>query len=743
MRRRRPTLTGRDSARGPLLAALAALCLLSAPAGARASDFRRGVIYQIVTDRFFDGDPSNNDPPQSAGLYDPARADWRLYWGGDLEGIRQKLEYLAGMGVTAVWISPPVDNVNVRTPAGVGRTGAPYHGYHARDFKRIEEHFGDAQNSWDAFDRLVAAAHAAGIKVIVDFAPNHTSFQDAGEYGALYDDGKFLADYRTDPGGLFRREGPIADRYGRYNVQYQTLYDLADINQEHPLMDAYLKDAARLLQRHGADGFRVDGSKHVTWGWQASLANALHNSGESFVYGEWYLEDPQPRGWWQRLRAFLRGLFSSSTPKFASDPLYGDAAKLANRGGLSLLNFPLNAAVRETFGPADAGFAELDALLERQAHDFARRDELVNFVDNHDMRRLLSLGGDPHRLHAALAFILTAPGVPSIYYGTEQYLHDDTEGGGDPYNRPMMNSFSTDTPAYSLISRLSALRRDNPALAYGTLSRRRVDDDVYIYERKFFGNVVLVAINKSGECSYEIDGLRTSLPPASHADHLGGPAIDVAAGEGGENQVAAFRLPARAVAVWSYRETAAGPRVGAVGPALAQTGARVTVFGENFGATAGTVLFGETPAAVASWSDGEIRVLVPAIAGHLQQVRVFDAAGRAANAVPLTLLGGELLPVTFRIRNAPPPQAGEHLFLAGGGFELGDWSAAREHAVGPLVSRGASEWFVCASVPAGQTLQFKLVKVGADGGVAWEAGPNHTYTTPAGGTAEAQFEWQY
>ncbi|HEX8116360.1 MAG TPA: alpha-amylase family glycosyl hydrolase, partial [Pyrinomonadaceae bacterium] len=159
--------------RAALLGWLPALCLLLAPSAQAAADFRREVVYQIVTDRFFDGDPSNNDPPQSAGLYDPARANWRLYWGGDLEGVRQKLDYLAGLGVTAVWISPPVDNINVATPSVEGAASAPYHGYAARDFKRIEEHFGDSGNTWAAFDNLVAAAHGRGIKVVVDFAPNH------------------------------------------------------------------------------------------------------------------------------------------------------------------------------------------------------------------------------------------------------------------------------------------------------------------------------------------------------------------------------------------------------------------------------------------------------------------------------------------------------------------------------------------------------------------------------------------
>src|SRR5215204_4614008 len=98
---------------------------------APAADFKREVIYQIITDRFFDGSSTNNNPSQSSGLYDSTKTNWRAYWGGDLPGIQQKMSYLAGMGVTAIWISPPVDNLNTNIPDGNGNPTASYHGYQA------------------------------------------------------------------------------------------------------------------------------------------------------------------------------------------------------------------------------------------------------------------------------------------------------------------------------------------------------------------------------------------------------------------------------------------------------------------------------------------------------------------------------------------------------------------------------------------------------------------------------------
>ncbi|MGH9825584.1 MAG: alpha-amylase family glycosyl hydrolase, partial [Blastocatellia bacterium] len=549
--------------------------LVLAPLTSLASDFERDTIYEIVTDRFFDGDAANNNPSQSSGLFDSTKTNWHLYWGGDLEGIQQKMSYLSGLGVTAIWISPPVDNLNVNIPDGSGNPTASYHGYGARDFKRIEEHFGDVNNNWTEFDNLVSAAHSNGIKVIVDFAPNHTNPDGAGEFGALYDNGTFLGNFTSDPSGYFHHNPDISDFNDRYQLQYYTLEGLADLNQENSTIDTYLKAAALQLQQHGVDGFRIDAVKHVTWGWEYSLANSLFSSGNSFLFGEW---------------------FQGST----SDPLYHDSYKFANNSGISLLDFPLNAAIRDVFGSNNSGFSEIDSTITQEGTNFNWKDDLVTFIDNHDMSRFLTLENNQNRLHEALSFLMTSRGIPCIYYGTEQYLHNDTNGGTDPYNRNPMTSFSTSTTAYSLIGKLSALRKNNPAIAYGSMSQRWINSDVYIFERKFFGSVVLVAINKNDSTGYNITGLNTSLPAGTYSDYLtgllGGSSITVGSGSGGNNPITAFNLPAHTVAVWSVLEGSAPPEIGDIGPTSGQTGVNVTIGGQNFGSSTGTVEFGTTTA---------------------------------------------------------------------------------------------------------------------------------------------------
>ncbi len=638
--------------KGSFITSFFVLVLSLAPVVSLAADFKRETIYQIITDRFFDGSSTNNNPAQSSGMYDSTKTNWRAYWGGDLAGIQAKMSYLAGMGVTAIWISPPVDNLNINIPDGGGNPTASYHGYQGRDFKKVEEHSGDTSNAWTAFDNLVTAAHSSNIKVIVDFAPNHSNQDNAGEFGALYDNGTFLGNFTSDSNGYFHHNPNISNWDDRYQVQYYTLFDLADINQEHATMDAYMKAAAQLFQQHGVDGFRIDAVKHVTWGWQYSLANSIYTYGDSFLFGEW---------------------FQGNT----ADPLYRDSYKFANRSGISLLDFPLNTAIRNVFG-SNANFSEIDSVLTAEASNFTWKEDLVTFIDNHDMTRFLSLNNNQNRLREALAFILTSRGIPCIYYGTEQYLHDDTSGGGDPYNRPMMNSFSTSTTAYSLINQLSSLRKNNPAIAYGSMSQRWINNDVYIYERKFFNNVVLVAINKNETTSYPISGLFTSLPAGARADYLGGSfggsSITVSSGAGGNNPVTNFTLGAHAISVWSFTEGAAPPEIGSLGPTSAQPGVKVTIGGNNFGAATGTVKFGTTTATVVSWSPSKIVVNVPSVTNGNYTVTVTNTSAQVSNGIQFTALAAKLIPVTFTVNNASPTVVGDYIFLTGNTVELSNWS---------------------------------------------------------------------
>jgi glycosidase len=697
-----------------------ALVLTLAASLAHSQDFKKQIIYQIVTDRFFDGSTANDNPGQSTGLYDSTHTNWQAYWGGDLAGIQQKMSYLKGMGVTAIWISPTVDNENLNLATG-SPISAPYHGYDARDFMKIEEHFGDSTNSWSAFDSLVNAAHSNGIKVIVDWANNHSSYNGGGEFGALYNNGTFMASDSNDPNGYFHHNPGIADYNDRYQLQYYTLLSLEDLNQENSTIDSYLKTAVHQFQSHGADGFRLDAIKHVTWGWEYSFANSVFNQAPSFLFGEWYNNNP-------------------------GDTMYHDAYKFANKTGINELDFGINQGVRDVLG-SNNNFSELDGNISAEDSNFTWNNDLVTFFDSHDQSRLLTINNNNNRLHEAMAFLLTSRGIPVILYGDEQYLHNDTNGGGDPYCRVWMSSFSTTTTAYKLINKLAGLRQStNDALAYGTFRQRWINNDVYIYERQFFNDIVLVAINKNDTTSYPISGLLTSLPAGTYSDYLGallgGSSLTVTTGTGGNNPANNFTLPAHTVAVWQSTGTPAAPEVGSIGPTLGQSGMKVTIAGKGFGSATGQVLFGTTTGTIQSWTDSSVTFTVPSVTNGVYQVQLKNSAGTAANTIQFTVLTAQLIPVTFTVNNATPTNPGDYIFLTGSTVELGSWGTTFDTAIGPMLDPNYPNWFLNTSMPAGAQIQFKFIKIASDGTVTWENGSNHQYTVPSSGTGFVTVNWQ-
>jgi len=706
-----------------LTAVLAAACA-SVGACLQAQDFKKQVIYQVVTDRFHDGDTTNDNPAESAGLFDSSHANWQAYWGGDLKGIQQKIAYIKGMGATVVWVSPVANNENLNcASSGVS---APYHAYWNRDFMQVEEHFGDNSNSFSALDSLISALHSNGMKIVVDEANNHSNPDNCGEMGSLYNNGTFVAAANNDPNGIFHHNANISDWNDRYQLQYWTLSDLADLNQENSTVDTYLKSAAAKLQSHHVDAFRLDAIKHVTWGWEYSFANSVFSGAPSFLFGEWMQTN-------------------------TSDALYPDSYKFSNKSGINLLDFPLNTALRDVFGK-DASWTEVDGTINAENVNFAYPNDLMTFFDSHDQPRLLSVNNNRNRLQEAMAFVLTGRGIPILLYGDEQYLHNDTvngsgEKGGDPYNRVWMSSYNTGTKAYQLIAKLAALRRSNDAVGYGTWKQRWINNDVYIYERQFFKDVVLVAINKSDATGYSVTGLYTALPPGTYADYLGGlqsgTSLTVSAGNGADNPANSFTIAPASVSVWQVQVNAEAPEVGSIGPHVGQPGMQVTIAGDGFGTAAGSVLFGTTAAVIQSWANTQVTFTVPSVTAGAYNVQLKTSGGAAANTIAFTVLTAKLIPVTFTVTNAMQTNPGDFIFVTGNTVELGNWGTTFQTAVGPMLTPNYPNWFLNVAVPAGKTVQFKFIDIQANGNVVWENGANHTYAVPPSGTGSVTVGWQY
>ena len=679
---------------------------------ANKQGFNTDVIYQIVTDRFVDGNAANNPsgPAFSAGC-----TQRKLYCGGDWKGIQNKIDdgYLTGMGITAIWISQPTENITaIINYSGVNSTA--YHGYWTRDFKKTNAAFG----SFTDFTNLINAAHAKNIKVIIDFAPNHTSPASAtdasfAENGRLYDNGTLLSSYGSDPGGYFHHYGGT-DFSTLENGIYKNLFDLADLDHNNATLDAYFKNVVKLWLDLGIDGIRFDAVKHMPFGWQKNLMATVHNYKPVFSFGEWFLSPDEV------------------------DPANH---YFANSSGMSLLDFEFAQKVRQVFKDGSSDMVSLDAMVSSTAGQYTQVNDQVTFIDNHDMPRFQVAGANNRKLEQALAFTLTSRGVPAIYYGTEQYM----TGTGDPDNRAMMSAFSTTTNAYKTVKALAPLRKSNPAIAYGSTTQRWLNSNIYIYERKFGSNVAVVAINRDLVNAANVSGLITSLPAGSYTDSLtgtlNGNSITVNTGGG----VPMFSLAAGAVAVWQYTTAITTPTVAHVGPMLGKAGATVTIDGRGFGATKGTVYFGANPvtgASITSWEDTQIKVVVPGITPAVYGVSVKTAGSVTSNVYAnYQVLTGAQVTVRFVVNNATTV-SGENIYLTGDKFELTNWSATAP--LGALFNQVVytyPTWYTDVNVPASTTINFKFLRKGA-GGTVWEGGSNHVFTTPASGTATVVVNWQ-
>lgn len=672
-------------------------------------DYTREVVYQILTDRFVDGNTANNPTGDS---FSAGCVNLRKYCGGDWAGIAQRISdgYLTQMGITALWITQPVENIFALDSAGT----TAYHGFWARDYKRTNPAFG----SMTDFANLISVAHAAGIKVIIDFTPNHSSSAVQGnpgfmEDGKLLDNGVFVASLNNDPTGAFHHNGET--NFSTYEDGiYRSLFNLADYNHQNATIDSYMKAAIKLWLDQGIDGIRVDAVKHMPPGWSKNWVDAIYAHRPVYTFGEWFLGTDEV------------------------DPLNHE---FANDSGMSLLDFRFNGKIRKVLRDNTGDWNDFYGMISNTATSYDQVIDQLPFIDNHDMPRFHFAGADTRRTDMALAVTLTSRGTPIVYYGTEQYM----TGGGDPDNRKMMTSFSRTTRAYQVIQKLSALRQSNPALGFGTTQQRWINSDIFIYERKFANNVVLVAINRATSGSTDITGLFTALPAGTYTDVLSGLLTGNSITVNSNGSVNVFNLGAGEVGVWQRTASTSTPTIGHVGPVTGRSGETITIEGEGFGTTAGSVLFGSSAGTIVSWTGTRIKAKVPNVAAGLYNVVAKTSGGVSSAAYPkFEILTGPQVSVRFVVDNATT-FFGQNVYLTGSVHELSNWSTSASTAIGPMFNQVVHlwpTWYYDVSVPAGRTLEYKFIKLDGAGNVVWEGGFNHVFTTPASGTAEVTVTWQ-
>ncbi|MET7678222.1 pullulanase-type alpha-1,6-glucosidase [Streptomyces seoulensis] len=511
-------------------------------------DDTREQFYFVMPDRFANGDRSNDRGGLTGSRlstgYDPT--DKGFYQGGDLKGLTQRLDYIKGLGTTAIWLAPIFKN---RPVQGTGAdASAGYHGYWITDFTQVDPHFGTNAD----LKGLIAKAHAKGMKVFFDVITNHTAdlvdyreksydYLSKGAFPYLTKDGRPFddADYADGrkkfpavDASSFPRTPVVRSRskvpawlndpsmyhnrgdstFAGESAEYGDFSGLDDLWTERPEV---VKGMERIYQRwvrdFAVDGFRIDTVKHVDMDFWTQWATALdkyaagHGRKNFFMFGEVYSAD------------------TSVTSPYVT------------RGRLdATLDFPFQDAAR-AYASQGGSARKLAAVFGddyKYTTDKANAYEQVTFLGNHDMGRIgyFLKQDDPKasdaeilrkdRLANQLMFL--SRGNPVVYYGDEQGF---TGSGGDKDARQTMfaskvadyldddeigttrthasDAYDTKAPLYQDIAALAKLRKANPALTDGVQTERYAADGagVYAFTRTDArtGAEYVVALNNAGE----------------------------------------------------------------------------------------------------------------------------------------------------------------------------------------------------------------------------------------------------
>lgn len=428
-------------------------------------DFRDETIYLVITDRFVDGDKSNNNI--YGDEYIPGNL--RYYQGGDFKGLIENLDYIKSMGFSAIWITPPVMQPPGRyLNSSKTYDAAGYHGYWAWDFSKIDPHL---ESPGYTYQDLINKAHSKGIKIIQDIVLNHAHGGDVDVSVKWYKDrGKVFGlgrvfDYFNDKENWFTKEGPV-------------LYDLLDFNDKNPEVRKWFLEIYKSYQNMGVDSFRLDTVIWVSTDfWKEFLSEIHKNKKDFFVFGEVWT--------------------NSNFDLISSYTKLDDKCTDMMNCNMSVLDMPLS-AMGGNWGPLEkvfkgGNYAEVFEILKND-YKYLDPTYLVTYIDNHDKPRF---NGTEDEYIDALNFYFTVRGIPCVYYGTEIAM----KGGEDPDNRKYFGiegiKKAKKSRIYHHIKKLNLMRKRSIALRKGKQYLVLSSKDQLVFKKIYGNEVVYVYLNKS------------------------------------------------------------------------------------------------------------------------------------------------------------------------------------------------------------------------------------------------------
>ena len=476
------------------------------------------VLYMLMPDRFANGNPSNDRVKgMRSQVCDRNKPSYRH--GGDLEGIRQHLDYLNDLGVTALWFTPVLENDSPESP-----WNDTYHGYATTNYYRVDPRFGTN----DDYRRLVDEAHSKGLKVVMDMIFNHCGFEHPWVADMPSNDWFNTHEWLKESNGTSDTRGtnflrtsyklaPVLDPYAskvdkKETVEGWFVSTMPDLNQNNPhVMNYLIQNSIWWIETVGIDGIRMDTYPYAFAGPMARWMKTINEEYPNFnVVGETWFEEPPYTAAWQR------------DSKIAKENSY-----LKTVMDFSFYACMDSARIEQT----DGQWRGFNRVYNSLVFDYLypNPSSVMAFIENHDTDRYLKDSKDDLTLKQALALLLTINRIPQLYYGTEVLMNGtkhvtdgnvrkDFPGGfpGDTHNAfTEQGRTKEENDMYNWLRALLHWRKGagNDVITKGKQTQFLPHNGIYVVARQYEGKTVMTIVNGTNE--------NVTMPVKRYAEIIG------------------------------------------------------------------------------------------------------------------------------------------------------------------------------------------------------------------------------
>ncbi|KAJ5622772.1 hypothetical protein N7490_011377 [Penicillium lividum] len=646
--------------------------------GLTPAEWRTQSIYFLLTDRF---GRTDNSTTAACDVSD------RIYCGGSWQGIINHLDYIQGMGFTAIWITPVTEQLQQDTGEGEA-----YHGYWQQEIYNVNTNYGTAANLL----ALSEALHARGMYLMVDVVANHMvrlpkNHKFVSSFVQGYDGAGTSVDYSVfnpfDSSSYFHSYCLISDYDDQSNVEDcwlgDTTVSLPDLDTTLTSVQTIWYDwVAALVSNYSIDGLRIDTVKHV----QESFWPDYNDAAGVYCVGEVYDGDPAYTCPYQD---YLDGV----------------------------LNYPIYYQLLYAFEDSSGSISDLYNMINSVASDCADPTLLGNFIENHDNPRFASYTSDYSQAKNVISFVFLSDGIPIIYAGQEQHY----SGGSDPDNREAtwLSGYSTTATLYEFIASTNAIR--NLAISADSTYITTLND-------AFYQDSNTLAMKKGSSTSPVITVLSNKGSSASSYT------LTLSGSGYSSGTVLMEMYTCTSVTVDSSGDIAVPMASGL--PRVFMLSSSVTGSG-LCGTTASTSTSTSTTSTTTTTKATSTTTTTTKASTSTTTTTSKTTTSTCSAVTAVPVLFEEVVTTTY----------GENIYISGSISALGDWdtddaialSAADYTSSDPL-------WYVVITLPAGTVFEYKYIeKTDGSTSIKWESDPNRTYTVPtvcSGTTATAAATWR-